>query len=60
MGPVAREKKILLFVNNKGADQPSYPRILVNAFVICLSESIKLSTLNMKYSVVEQAGLGLI
>ena len=34
------------FANNKGTDQPVYPRSLISAFVICILESIicKLAT----------------
>ena len=40
IGP-RREKTCLRgFANNKGADQPAYPRSLISAFVIRLLETI--------------------
>ena len=51
------------FANNKGADQPVYPRILISAFFICLLESILSKVAAREISlfllvfVAEQAGL---
>ena len=54
-----------VFANNKGADQPAYPRSLISAFIIRLLESIishlAISEFSNFYlvSVVEESGLSL-
>ena len=40
LGPGRKKTCLGEFANNKGADQPAHPRILINAFVIRLLESI--------------------
>ena len=53
------------FVNNKGADQPAYPRSLISAFVVrCLDGIIPLPVVAeisrpQRVSSAEQAGLSL-
>ena len=33
-------KPVLLYINNKGADKPAYPRSLISAFVVrCLDSN---------------------
>ena len=60
---LTRVKLSLVFANNKGADQPAHPHILINAFVIHLLESIisKLDTSEISIfllvSVAELVGL---
>ena len=39
MSPVMR-KPVLLYANNKGADQPAHPRSLISAFVVHCRDSI--------------------
>ena len=39
MGP-SRKKQTFLYANNKGADQPAHPRILISVFIIRLLENI--------------------
>ena len=53
------------YANNKGADQPAYPRSLISAFVFCCLDSVmslvsvtNISSL-MLASVAEQASLSL-
>ena len=59
------EIQFSVFAINKGADQPARPLSLINAFVICLLESIifilatsEISNLKV-VSVAEQTGLGM-
>ena len=49
------------YVNNKGADQPAHPRILIIAFVVrCLDSVILIQNFKTYLvSVAEQAGLNL-
>ena len=61
-----REKTCLWgFANNKGADQPAYPRSLISAFVIRLLESfvsrhaLSVSSVLYLVSVAEETGLNL-
>ena len=64
-GPRREKTCLRWFTNNKGADQPVHPHILISAFVICFLESIirKLATgeISLFYlvSVVEETGLNL-
>ena len=59
-------KPVLIYANNKGADQPAHPRSLISTFVVrCLDSIIpilaKSKKLSLKLvSVVEQAGLSFI
>ena len=66
-GPYAKKQQttVVEFANNKGADQPGYPRNLISTFVICLLESsiseLASSKISIFYivSVAELAGLNL-
>ena len=56
---------LVLYANNKGADQPAHPRSLISAFIVRCLDSVmslvsvtKISSL-MLVSVAEQAGLSL-
>ena len=66
MWALERENLSLVFVNNKGADQPAHPRSLISTFVILLLECIisKLATCKISIfwlvCVAEETGLSLI
>ena len=66
IGPGHAKMCLMSYANNKGADQPGYPRSLISTFVVrCLESMIcilVLSKVSRLYlvSVAEQAGLNLI
>ena len=38
--PGHEKMSLMLYANNKGADQPANPRSLISAFVVCYLDSI--------------------
>ena len=53
-------KPVMLYENNKCADQPAHPHSLISAFVVhCLDSIIPLVSRLKLVSVAEQAGLSL-
>ena len=50
MGHIMRKPAFVIYVNNKGADQPAHPRSLISAIVVCCLDNNEILQLKVAHT----------